>query len=151
SRTLTGYGFEIGVVGPDSGAEATQKWVHKLTGSTDPEGWGNQLGTDMIAGLHAFHARRLYRAEVGKDMSQEMAWMAGTRLSNFITNGQLGLSWRMGANLPANIIPDYAGSSSTIGMPGSLDAPGPGWSVFVGLGTEFIPYTYLEKQSGRYT
>ncbi|MCL7944033.1 lipid A deacylase LpxR family protein [Marinobacter sp. ATCH36] len=150
SESLTGYGIGLGVVGPSSGAEVTQKWVHKLTGSTNPNGWDNQLGTDVIGELHAFHARRLFRDEIGSGMHQEMAWVAGGRLSNFISSGELGVSWRIGANLPANIIPDYAGASSTIGLPGSLNAPGPGWSAFIGLGIEAIPYSYLDEQSGRY-
>lgn len=36
--SLTGYGAGVGIIEPDSGAEATQKWVHKLTGSTNPNG-----------------------------------------------------------------------------------------------------------------
>ena len=150
SESVTGYGIGLGVVGPNSGAEATQKWVHKLTGSTNPNGWGNQLGTDLIGEFHAFHARRLFRDNIGSGMHQEMAWVTGGRLSNFVSSGELGISWRIGTNLPANIIPDYAGASSTIGLPGSLNAPGPGWSAFIGLGMEVIPYSYLEEQSGRY-
>lgn len=150
AKSLTGFGLAIGVVGPDSGAEATQKWVHKLTGSTNPGGWDNQLGTDMIGELHAFHARRLFRDDLASGLSQEMAWLTGGRLSNFISSGELGLSWRIGKNLPANFIPDYAGASSTIGLPGSLDSAGTGWSAFIGAGIEVIPYTYLEEQSGRY-
>ncbi|MDL0433172.1 lipid A deacylase LpxR family protein [Marinobacter sp. TBZ242] len=150
SASLTGYGIGLGVVGPNSGAEVTQKWVHKLTGSTNPNGWDNQLGTDVIGEVHAFHARRLFRENIGSRMHQEVAWVTGGRLSNFVSSGELGMSWRIGTNLPANIIPDYAGASSTIALPGSLNAPGSGWSVFIGLGMEFIPYSYLEEQSGRY-
>lgn len=151
STSLTGYGIAVGVVGPDSGAEATQKWAHKLTGSASPEGWDNQLGTDMIAELHAFHVRRLFRSKVGGGMQQEMAWVAGGRLSNFVTSGDLGVSWRIGTSLPANFISDYAGASSTVGLPGSLDSSGSGWTAFIGAGLEVIPYTYLENQSGHYS
>lgn len=148
--SLTGYGIGLGVVGSESGAEATQKWVHKLTGSTNPQGWNNQLGTDVTAEIHAFHARRVFRSGLGNSLSHEMSWVTGARLSNFISNAKLGSSWRIGTNLPGNIVPDYAGASSTIGLPGSLDAPGPGWAAFIGVGLEVIPYTYLEDRSGRY-
>jgi hypothetical protein len=150
SDSLTGYGIGLGVVGPNSGAEATQKWVHKLTGSTNPKGWNNQLGTDVIGELHAFHAQRLFRENIGSGIHQEMAWVTGGTLSNFVSSGELGMSWRIGTNLPANIIPDYSGASSAIGLPGSLDASGSGWSVFIGVGMEFIAYSYLEERSGRY-
>jgi hypothetical protein len=150
ARSLTGFGLAIGIIGPDSGAKATQSWVHKFTGSTRPNGWDNQLGTDVIGEIHAFHARRLFRKKMANSLSQEMSWMSGGKLSNFISSGELGVSWRIGTNLPANLIPDYAGASSTIGLPGSLDSPGPGWAAFIGAGVEVVPYTYLEKQSGRY-
>lgn len=150
ARSLTGFGLAIGVVGPDSGAKAIQTWVHKFTGSTRPKGWDNQLGTDVIGEVHTFHARKFFRKNMANNLSQEMAWMAGGTLSNFISSAELGVSWRIGTNLPANFIPDYAGASSTIGLPGSLNSPGPGWASFVGMGIEVIPYSYLEEQSGRY-
>ena len=37
----------IGTVGPDSGAEATQREVHKLTDSELPQGWDNQLHNEV--------------------------------------------------------------------------------------------------------
>lgn len=138
-------------VGYLSGSITLWSWSSEsLTGSTNPNGWDNQLGTDVIGEVHAFHAQRLFRDNIGSGVHQEMAWVTGGRLSNFVSSGELGMSWRIGTNLPANIIPDYAGASSTIALPGSLNAPGSGWSVFIGLGMEFIPYSYLEEQSGRY-
>jgi lipid A 3-O-deacylase len=38
--------FEIGVTGPPSLAEQTQKLVHRFVGD-DPNGWGTQLGTEV--------------------------------------------------------------------------------------------------------
>lgn len=41
----------LGVVGPDSGVESTQKAVHKLIDSPEPKGWKNQLDDEVTADL----------------------------------------------------------------------------------------------------
>ncbi|MCG8519971.1 MAG: lipid A deacylase LpxR family protein [Pseudomonadales bacterium] len=145
---ITGYGIGAGVVGPGSGAEQAQKWVHKITGSTQPRGWDNQLGSNLLVGVHAYHGRTLFRS--GGQVENEMAWVVGTELSGFRTNGTAALIWRMGRHLPVNFIPDYSGASPSIGLPGALDMAGSGWSAFIGIGVEYVPYSYLDHEDGPY-
>ncbi|WP_225741780.1 lipid A deacylase LpxR family protein [Halospina sp. K52047b] len=149
-RSITGYGVSAGVIGPDSMAEEAQEWVHGVTGSTNPRGWDNQLGTDWVGGVQALHARRALKTGQADGLQQDLNWLVSAEASNFISNAQIGAGWRFGTNLPDNFISDYAGLSSSVGMPGILDAPGPGWSVFVGVLGEWIPYSYLDERSGRY-
>ena len=149
-RSITGYGVSAGVIGPDSLAEEAQEWVHGITGSTNPRGWNNQLGTDWVGGIQALHARRAFKTGKLDGLQQDLNWLVSAEASNFISNAQVGAGWRFGTNLPDNFISDYAGLSSSVGMPGILDAPGPGWSVFAGVLGEWIPYSYLEQRSGRY-
>jgi len=146
--TVTGYGAHIGIVGKDSGAEAVQRWTHKLTGSTEPAGWEHQLGNDLVAGVRVHHADRLARGRLDSGLQYEASVSTAGQLSSFITSLDLGLVLRLGRQLPDNLIPDYSGSSSTIGLPGALGRDG--WSVFLGLGLQYIPYTYLESRSGPY-
>lgn len=148
--SITGYGLSLGVVGPDSQADSAQKWVHGLTGSTNPRGWEHQLGTDWIGGLQIQHARRAFKTGDRDGLQQDMNWLVSAQASNFVSNAQLGMGWRFGHNLPSNFISDYAGLSSSVGMPGLLDAPGQGWSVFAGILGEWVPYSYLDERSGRY-
>ena len=42
----------LGVMGPASLAEQTQRLVHKIINYQQPEGWGNQLGTDVLVNIH---------------------------------------------------------------------------------------------------
>jgi hypothetical protein len=147
---ITGYGMLLGVVGPESYAEQSQKQVHRITGSTNANGWDNQLGTDVIAGLGATHARRFYSSGDPAHLEQDMGWVAGLRASNFLSDARFGLSWRMGRHLPTNFIPDYAGISSSIGLPGALDVPASGWSLFAGVMGEWIPYSYIDEQADNY-
>lgn len=150
ANTITGYGAHIGVVGPESGAEASQKWVHKLTGSEKPRGWDYQLGTDVVGGVQGAHGRKLIDYGSQDELQQEVSLVGSATLSSFRTSFRAGTVWRIGQSLPANFIPDYASSSSTIGLPGALDSNGPGWSAFIGLGLEIVPYSYLDKNSAPY-
>ncbi|WP_396622423.1 lipid A deacylase LpxR family protein [Marinobacter sp. W-8] len=148
--SITGYGAHIGVVGPESGAEASQKWVHKITGSERPRGWDNQLGTDVVGGLQAAHGRKLMQLGQNGELQQQLSVVGSTLLSSFRTTAKTGLIWRLGKQLPMNFVPDYAGTSSTIALPGSFSRGYSSWSVFVGLGLEYVAYSYLEDNAGQY-
>lgn len=147
---ITGYGVVLGVVGPESYADESQKQVHRITGSTNPNGWDNQLGTDLIAGVGATHARRVYSSGDPAQLEQDLGLVGGLRANNFLSDARFGLSWRAGTNLPTNFIPDYAGISSSIGLPGALNVPGSGWSVFAGVMGQWIPYSYIDEEAQDY-
>ena len=150
AESVTGFGGHVGVVGPESGAERAQKWAHKITGSETPRGWGNQLGTDVVGGLQAAHGRKLIQAGQKGEIEQQVSVVGSTLLSNFRTSAKTGFIWRLGHQLPVNFVPDYAGTSSTISLPGSLNSTGSSWSVFIGLGVEYVAYSYIEENSGPY-
>ncbi|GGC69290.1 lipid A deacylase LpxR family protein [Marinobacter halophilus] len=146
--TITGFGAHLGVIGPESGAEASQKWVHKLTGSTTPRGWDHQLGTDVVGGIQAAHGRRVFHTGNTGAIQQQVSVVGSTLISSFRTTAKTGLVWRIGRDLPMNLVPDYAGTASTIALPGSFSGSPTSWSVFVGLGVEYVAYSYLEDNSG---
>ena len=83
--TITGFGAHIGVIGPESGAESVQKWVHKATGSDKPQGWGNQLGTDVVGGIQAAHGRKLLQAGQGGNIEQRLS-VIGSGLRWYLLN-----------------------------------------------------------------
>ena len=148
--TMTGFGAHIGVFGPGSGAESVQKWVHKATGSDKPQGWGNQLGTDVVGGIQAAHGRKLLQAGQGGNIEQRVSVIGSALLSSFRTSAKTGLVWQLGRHLPTNFVPDYAGTSSTIALPGSFKDSGSSWSVYVGLGVEYVGYSYIDDNAGAY-
>jgi hypothetical protein len=47
SKELDVLTFTLGLVGPASMADKTQKYVHELVGSGVPMGWGTQLGNEL--------------------------------------------------------------------------------------------------------
>ena len=147
---ITGAGLHLGVVGPESGAEATQKWVHKVTGSERPRGWEYQLGTDVVGGVQAIHGRKLLQLGSKGEVEQQVSAIGSAMLSTFQTSVQTGLIWRIGHNLPMNFAPDYAGSSTSIALPGSFSNTESSWSVFTGAGVEYTPYSYIEEHAAPY-
>lgn len=54
----------LGLIGPASLAESTQKGVHSLTGSKRPQGWDNQLKNEPV---FALTGQRSWRFEVSTD------------------------------------------------------------------------------------
>jgi len=49
----------LGVMGPASLAEQTQKLVHRIINYQQPMGWGNQLGTDILVNVHLTAEKQL--------------------------------------------------------------------------------------------
>lgn len=147
---LYGYGVRVGVVGPDSGAEESQKIVHRITGSNKPAGWDNQLGPDLIGGLYFFNAHRLFRHTNDSGYQTELSYAWGVDANNFNANAQAGGFVRFGRNLPGNFIPDYAGIGTAGSLVGLFDHPGFGWEIFLGLTGQYVGYSYLEEKGGDY-
>ena len=149
-KNLFGYGVRAGIVGPDSGAEQSQKFVHKVVGANEPQGWDDQLGHDAIGGVYFLHAHRLFRTTNDAGYQTELGAAWGIDANNFDGGAQVGGFIRFGRNLPGNFIPDYAGLGTAGSLVGLFDNPGFGWEVFFGLSGQYVGYSYLEEHAGRY-
>jgi len=88
--------LDLGVIGPESLAEETQKSWHGV----QPEGWSHQLKTEP--GLNVRYDRSyLFRARSeGSHWAGDMIPMFDTSLGNVLTYFQLGSNFRFGYNLP---------------------------------------------------
>ncbi|MFT0138514.1 lipid A deacylase LpxR family protein [Alcanivoracaceae bacterium MT1] len=150
THNLYGYGIRGGVVGPGSGAEESQKIVHKVTGSTRPRGWDNQLGPDLIGGVYFLHAHRFLKREYDSGYQLELGGAWGVDVNNFDGNAQSGGFIRFGRNLPGNFIPDYAGIGTAGSLVGLFDNPGFGWELFLGSSVQYNGYSYIERKGGDY-
>lgn len=149
-RVLTGYALNVGVVGKESGASQMQRWVHHMIGSTRPLGWDNQLGTDVLGGISAIHVRRLFTGQLNNGLQHEWTWGVGARLNSFISDAETGFSYRIGRNLPGNFVPEYAGASPSLGLPGLLETQSWGWDVFASVLVQGVAYSYIEEKGGPY-
>lgn len=147
--TLIGYEISAGVVGPESGAKGAQLWFHKMIGSSRPQGWNHQLGTDWQAGIKAIYGHRFTLPNL-KSLEQEWIFTSRASLDTYRTGAELGVSWRFGRHLPRNFLLDNSSLTSAAGLPGLFDHPLPGWSVFTGAAGEWVPHSYLGKNSAPY-
>jgi len=87
--------IDVGVTGPPSLSEQTQKWVHKVLGCQEPMGWDHQVkaypGLDLV-----YEKRYRFRAD---DCFDYLPYYGGS-LGNVFTYGQIGNMIRLGYNLP---------------------------------------------------
>jgi len=124
--------FMLGVVGPASGAERTQDFVHDAIGSIDPQGWDHQLENEP--GLVVTYERK-WRAlhEFGESQwAIEAMPHVGFSLGNVHTHLNTGVTLRFGYDLPA----DYGPPLLRPNLPGSdffIPTNGLGWYVFAGV------------------
>jgi lipid A 3-O-deacylase len=114
-KTLDNVMLTVGVVGPLSYAEQTQKFVHRVIGSPQPKGWNNQLKNEPgIVLTYERKWRGMYEASpfgAGVDFTPHI----GVNLGNINTDAELGATFRLGYDLPADygpprIRPSLAGS-----------------------------------------
>jgi len=108
-------GFTLGVVGPSSGAEETQKSYHDALGIDSPKGWDNQLKNEPALGISY---SRIWSIVLPMPKGYEFGvtpHITGV-LGNVYTYGAGGVMFRLGTHLkgdlsPPNISPGFPGAS----------------------------------------
>lgn len=136
-KTLDNVLLTVGVVGPLSGAEETQKFVHRLTDSQDPKGWDNQLDTEPgIILTYERKWRGILEATpfgIGVDVTPHV----GVNLGNINTDASVGATFRLGYDLPA----DYGPPRIRPSLPGSdffIPAENAGGYLFATVGERAV-------------
>lgn len=92
--------LNVGVVGPWSYAEETQRLVHEARGQDFPNGWDNQIGNEVGFTLSY---ERMWRIRDRKDyhgFDWDILPYAGATVGTVMTHGTLGTEIRFGYNLP---------------------------------------------------
>jgi lipid A 3-O-deacylase len=114
--TLDTFQVTLGVVGPSSFAEDTQRFVHDVVGSEDPRGWDNQLKDEP--GLILSYERKwrsAYEASPFSNWQFDVTPTAAANVGNIYTNATVGTIFRFGQDLPDDygpplISPNLSGS-----------------------------------------
>lgn len=91
-------GLKLGVVGPASGAEQLQDFVHDIDGSDKPNGWDNQLDNEPVIRLEAERMWRLTEGSLG-NIEFDTIGMAQAGLGNLRSDAGVGAAFRVGKNL----------------------------------------------------
>ncbi len=114
-KTLDNVMLTLGVVGPLSLAEPTQKFVHHVVDSPQPNGWDNQLKNEPgIVLTYERKWRSIYEISPF-GLSADVTPHAGVNLGNINTDATIGATFRLGYDLPA----DYGPPRIRPSLPGS--------------------------------
>ena len=124
-------GTVVGIIGPSSGAEATQKWVHEVFGADEPLGWDTQLEDEII--FH-FSRGRLWRTWSKPDDRVDFLVLTeagiGT-LSSFVAGGAL---FRFGSDLTSTFATPLLINTRSAN-PAAVSG---GWYFYAGARFEYI-------------
>ncbi len=128
---LNGFILTLGVVGPASFAEESQRWVHNVVGSPDPKGWEHQLSNELGIGLTYLHRwRRIF--DIDEARQREITIHSGVTLGNVYSYGSLGFMTRWGTHLKDDIGPPTI-SPGFPGLPIFNANRQMNWYLFAGL------------------
>ncbi len=92
--------LQLGVVGPLSMAEETQKFIHDFKSFFIPNGWNNQLRNEPGLVLTAERRWRAWQAGRARGWGAAAITRLGATLGNVATHANSGLEVRLGWNLP---------------------------------------------------
>ncbi len=122
----------LGIVGPASGAEQAQKFVHKVVGATEPRGWDNQLHNEAV---FQFGRGRVWRvsAREFENIEMDLLTVVDASIGTLSSGIGVGFMWRMGEGL-VNSYPTSALMSSRYFAPANI---GVGWNIFIGVGGNY--------------
>lgn len=124
--------LSLGVVGPSSLAEQTQKYVHEQTGADEPRGWDAQLRDEPAVQLTYQRSWRALASGEVAGLSVDATPHLGAAVGNVYVYGNAGLTLRVGQNLPD----DYGPPRINPGLPGSGYFPYAdrvSWYLFAGV------------------
>ncbi len=86
----------LGVVGPLSLAEQTQKTVHRK----NPRGWTHQLHTEPILNLNYMIKKKVFQVQGARDLALDLSVGGETGLGNLFTQASILSVMRFGFNMP---------------------------------------------------
>ena len=122
----------LGVVGPLAGAERTQKWVHEVTGSTQPRGWDNQVSNEAIGQIERARMWR-FASSPGARQADLLTQVSGS-VGNLESAARLTVIARYGADLQRSVI-SASQLSGRVSNPMAIDR---GWNVYLGVGIDYV-------------
>ena len=115
-RQFDQLALTLGVVGPASLAEETQKFGHDLTDSPEPQGWATQLGNEPGIMLTYQRSWRAAAAATVAGLDLDLTPHFGGAVGNVYTYANGGMTLRIGRRLgldygPPRIQPGISGAA----------------------------------------
>lgn len=114
-RVMDSLSLQVGVIGRHSYAQETQETVHGWINNDQAKGWAFQLQDEVGANLILERRWRLYARSARETLGFDLVPHAGVSLGNVQTYGNIGLTARLGFNLPNDFgIEPIAGGAATV-------------------------------------
>nr|WP_296748324.1 lipid A deacylase LpxR family protein [Thioalkalivibrio sp.] len=132
SASLTRLSVTVGVVGPASLADRTQKEVHRFVGADMPLGWDTQLRNEPTLMVGVERIERIWETRRSDGWGADFSGHLGLTLGTPFTLAGTGLTLRLGRYMPNDFSPPRIQPA----FPGSmhfLPAERWGWYVFTGI------------------
>ena len=131
-RTEHAWSLKVGVVGPASQADDTQKRFHHVIGADQPKGWDTQLPNEPLVNVGYSVAHLWVQGDVGKTAKWRLVPVGSLALGNYFTGAAAGMYGEVGWNLVdalgTSALRSGFNAASTAGV-----GPVNGWSVaFIG-------------------
>ncbi len=127
--------FQVGMIGPHSYADTTQRHVHEWTGNDRPNGWEYQLEDELGVNIVYERRWRLYGRAFSRTLGADLIPHVGVSLGNVQTYANVGGTVRLGFNLPSDFGISLIRPGGTVPTP--IDdadprvSPNRDWSFFV--------------------
>lgn len=101
-KTLTILTGMLGIIGPHSYVEQTQKWIHRTFGARPPQGWSNQIGNELglMAAVERRHAVAAWNAGQRDGVQGRAAAYWRAAAGNIMTYAGTGFAVAVGKHLP---------------------------------------------------
>ena len=131
-RQLDLLALSVGMVGPASQAEQSQKFVHDLIGADEPMGWDTQLGDEPGFVLTYLRSWRGQPQPGPLGTRYDLTQHFGGAFGNVFTYLNTGLTLRVGQNLPRDFGPPRI-QPGVFGSGEFVPTPGFSWYLFAAV------------------
>jgi len=99
-REMNTIELYLGLVGPHSYAEQIQKAVHQMFDDIEPKGWDNQLKDEPVIDIIFEYKKKISQSEAKAGFGYDCILNTGGGIGNLMTYYNLGLTLRIGYNMP---------------------------------------------------
>jgi len=141
-NSMDSFSVSLGVVGPSSLAETTQKFWHSLTGCDKPMGWHNQVKDEPGIIISYERNMRVFRQKCSDGFATDGIAAAGADLGNVMTQAKARALWRFGFNLPYSFSANRIDSSDSNDVAWVPQGGAPDWHLYMYAGgvARFVGY-----------
>ena len=122
----------IGIVGPLSRAEQTQKTIHKMLGAKKPQGWDTQLENKFV---FEFTRARAWRAWHSDKDNFDIITTSELTLGNLSSSIGMGMFFRFGMNLSKSYATTLYNNTRTTNP---LSVKKGDWNIYMGTFSKYV-------------